>query len=253
MAFRRAVQSNRGPLDFLVIVTFGRTGSTTLQAVLNAHPHTIIRGENYGALRGIELYVRSIAEAADRHHAGSPSHPWYGTARLDPRLALRTQSDHVIDVLLRPKPDTQWLGFKEVRFEVGHFRDPDSLTSHLMFLQQLLPGARFVCNTRDPVDAAESGWWPDHPDAIQALRESVLNIGIAAANLRAILGPGRVVELDYAQWRGNPDFLTNELHSIGFPADLSIVTAALGEQLTHGPRRASVEGTTSESIEGDEG
>lgn len=237
MGLRRAHHARRESFDFLIIVTFGRTGSTTLQAVLNAHPHTIIRGENYGALRGIELYLRSIAEAADRHHAGSPNHPWYGTARLDPARALVSQRDQVIDVLLRPKPDTRWLGFKEVRFEVGHFRDAESVTAHLMFLQQLLPGARFIVNTRDPEDAAGSGWWPEHPDAIRALRETVANLHEAAESLRAMLGDGRVAELDYAEWRGHPQALTRELQSVGFPARLPVVTEVLGEQLTHGPRR----------------
>ena len=51
--------------EFLTIVTFGRSGSTALQAALNAHPHTIIRGENYNALRGLHAYIDAVAAAAD--------------------------------------------------------------------------------------------------------------------------------------------------------------------------------------------
>jgi len=227
----------RRDLNFLVIVTFGRTGSTVLQAALNAHPHTIIRGENYGAVRGIEMYVRAVSEAADRHHSGSPTHPWYGTARLNPAAILESQREHVIEHLLRPKSDTRWSGYKEVRFEIGHFPDSDSLTSHLLFIHQLLPGVRIIFNTRDPKDAAGSGWWPQHPDAEKALATTVANLQESADVLTQIVGPDRVVVLEYSRWKDDPDFLVEQLRSIGFPAESSIVKHVLAEQLTHGPAR----------------
>lgn len=228
---------SRRQLNFLVIVTFGRTGSTVLQAALNAHPHTIIRGENYGAVRGIEMYVRAVAEAADRHHSGSPAHPWYGTARLNPQEVLESQREHVIAHLLRPKSDTQWSGYKEVRFEVGHFSDTESLLSHLLFVHQLLPGVRFVVNTRDPVKAAGSGWWPEHPDAVNALHRTVAQLQESAELLTHMLGRDRVVALEYEQWKDDPALLTQELRSVGFPAKDGIVSRVLAEQLTHGPVR----------------
>lgn len=221
-------------LQFVTIVTFGRSGSTALQAALNAHPHTIIRGENYAALRGIEDYLSAIAAAADRHHAGQPHHPWYGTARLDPGAVLVDQRRHVIDYLLRPKPTTRWSGFKEVRYEVGHIADPDALTAHLLFLNTLLPGMRYLVNVRDPQAAAHSGWWREHPDARAALERTVDNLYSATELMQDVLGPGRATLIDHDRWSTDPQIVTDALREIDFPVDAALVQATLSEHYMHG-------------------
>lgn len=221
-------------LSFLTIVTFGRSGSTALQAALNAHPDTIIRGENYSALRGIQDYTDSIAAAADRHHAGKPQHPWFGTARLDPTAALTDQRRHVIEFLLRPKPTTRWTGFKEVRYEVGHIEDADVLANHLLFLNTLLPGMRYLVNVRDPQAAARSGWWSKHPDALGALEQTIENLREATTTVNAVLGPRRAVLIDHDRWRNEPQVVIDALSALGYPVDADIVRSALSEQLSHG-------------------
>lgn len=226
--------ANASGLSFLTIVTFGRSGSTALQAVLNAHPGTIIRGENYAALRGIQDYVESIAAAADRHHAGKPQHPWFGTARLDPVAVLADQRRHVIDFVLRPKPTTRWSGFKEVRYEVGHIADADALTNHLLFLNALLPGMRYLVNVRDPQAAARSGWWSEHPDALGALRHTVANLQEATRTLQSVLGPGRAVLIEHDRWATDAHVVIDALTELEYPVDESIVRATLAEQLSHG-------------------
>lgn len=221
-------------LSFLTIVTFGRSGSTALQAALNAHPDTVIRGENYAALRGMQAYVESIAAAADRHHSGKPQHPWFGTARLDASAVLADQRRHVIEHLLRPKATTRWTGFKEVRYEVGHIDDADALADHLLFLNTLLPGMRYLVNVRDPQAAAASGWWRAHPDAIGALERTVSNLLEAAQLLEAVLGPGRSVAIDHDRWAQDPQIVVDALTVLQFPVDPTLVRAALGERLSHG-------------------
>lgn len=221
-------------LRFLTIVTFGRSGSTALQAALNAHPDTIIRGENYAALRGIQDYVESIAAAADRHHAGKPHHPWFGTARLDPGAVLADQRRHVVEFLLRPKPTTRWSGFKEVRYEVGHIDDADALAHHLLFLNTLLPGMRYLVNVRDPQAAARSGWWSKHPDALGALEQTINNLRQATTTLDAVLGPQRAVLVNHDQWVDDPQVVIDALTELGYPVDADIVRTSLAEQLSHG-------------------
>lgn len=221
-------------LRFLTIVTFGRSGSTALQAALNAHPETIIRGENYSALRGIQDYLDSIAAAADRHHAGKPQHPWFGTARLDPIAVLADQRRHVIEFLLRPKPTTRWTGFKEVRYEVGHIDDADVLANHLLFLNALLPGMRYLVNVRDPHVAARSGWWSQHPDALDALERTIANLHEATSTVNAVLGPRRAVLIDHDRWVSDPQVVIDALSELGYPVDADIVRRSLAEQLSHG-------------------
>ena len=220
--------------EFLTIVTFGRSGSTALQAALNAHPHTIIRGENYNALRGLHAYVDAVAAAADRHNSGKPHHPWFGTARLDAPAVLADQRRHVIAHLLRPKADTRWLGFKEVRYEIGHFADADVMTDYLLFINALLPGVRRGSNVRDPQAAARSGWWREHPDAVTALERSVEHLREAAGTLADVLGPGRVALTEYEQWSADPSIGVSALKSIGFPVQEALIRESLSTHLEHG-------------------
>jgi hypothetical protein len=223
-------------LRYLTVVTYGRTGSTALQAALNALPGVLVRGENYGALRGLHDYVQALAETADRHHASGPAHPWFGSRglRLDDVLAgLREQ---VCATLLRPRRDTRWTGFKEVRYEPGHFADADELLDYLLFLDALLPGIAYVVNVRSAERVATSGWWPDHNDPLPVLRETRARLEGVSAELAELLGPGRVLLLDHDVWSADPQVLVDGFHRLGLPRDDDAVRRAWATRLGHGPR-----------------
>ncbi len=222
-------------LGFVTVVTYGRTGSTALQAALNALPGVIVRGENYSALRGLATYVQALAETADRHHAGRPAHPWYGSARLDPTSVVADLRGHVLRTVLRPKADTRWVGFKEVRYEPGHFASYDELLDYLLFLSKLLPGIRYLVNVRDPQAAARSGWWPGNENAIDVLTTTRDWLAEATADLSRMLGPGRAVLLDYDAWNGHPDVLVRAFDTLGLPKDDEAVRMAVDQRLEHGP------------------
>lgn len=222
-------------LRFVTVVTYGRTGSTVIQAALNALPGVVVRGENYAAMRGLYAYAQSIEETADRHHAGKPTHPWFGSARLRPSDVLADLRRHVIDTVLRPRGDTRWIGFKEVRYEPGHFESYDLLLDYLLFLGKLLPGLRYLVNVRDPAAAARSGWWPGNADAAAVLATTRDWLTDAAGDLTGILGPGRAALVDYDGWTGRPDVLCSAFASLGLPVDESAVRDVVLARLEHGP------------------
>ena len=223
------------PIRYLTVVTYGRTGSTVLQAALNALPGVLVRGENYSALRGLNAYVQALAETSDRHHAGRPTHPWFGSARLDPAAVLDDLRRHVLATVLRPRSDTRWVGFKEVRYEPGHFASYDDLLNYLLFLDKLFPGIVYVMNIRDPHDAARSGWWPGNANALEVLgttREWLLD---ATVDLGRMLGGSRVALLDYDEWHDDPQVLIEAFDALGLPRDDAAVRSAAGTRLVHGP------------------
>ncbi|MCX6433635.1 MAG: sulfotransferase [Actinobacteria bacterium] len=221
-------------LRYLTVVTYGRTGSTVLQSALNALPGVMIRGENYSALRGLNAYVQALAETADRHHAGKPTHPWFGSARLDPSAVVTDLRQHVLSTVLRPRTDTTWIGFKEVRYEPGHFVEYDDLLNYLLFLDKLFPGIAYVINVRDPQDAARSGWWPDNANAQEVLTTTRAWLTDATADLTRMLGPGRAVLLDYDEWDGHPEIVIEAFAELGLPRDDAAVRATVGARLGHG-------------------
>ncbi len=222
-------------MHYLTVVTYGRTGSTVLQAALNALPGVLVRGENYSALRGLNAYVQAVAETADRHHAGKPTHPWYGSRRLSPSDVVADLRRHVLDTLLRPSADTTWVGFKEVRYEPGHFPTYDDLLNYLLFLDKLFPGICYLLNVRDPEAAARSGWWPGNENALDVLATTRSWLVDATADLERMLGPSRAVLLDYEAWAGDPDALIAAFDRLGLPRDDDAVRAAVRQRLEHGP------------------
>jgi len=236
----RPAAAGRG-LRYLAVVTYGRTGSTALQAALNSLPGVCIRGENYSALRGLRQYVQSVAETASRHHAGRPTHPWFGSARLQPADVIDDLRRHTVGYLLRPPRGTRVIGFKEIRYEPGHFADYDDMLDYLIFLDKLLPGIGYLMNVRDPQDVARSGWWPDRPDATASLEVARSWLIDAVQDLNRHFGPGRsagadrAVLVEYESWSSDAGVLIDALARLGLPRDDAAVRAALGTRLDHGP------------------
>ena len=230
-------------LRYLTVVTYGRTGSTALQAALNALPGVLVRGENYSALRGLETYVQAITETADRHHAKRPQHPWFGSAQLEPQHILEDQRRHVVEYVLRPGNDTKVLGFKEVRYEPGHFETYEVMLSYLLFLNKLFPGITYIINVREPQDAARSGWWPNHEDPIAALTQSRDWLLQAAVDLNSILGSTQAQVLHYEDWQSNPEFLIETFKKIQLPSNDPGIRQAVAAQLDHGTHAESDEQT----------
>lgn len=234
--FKRAAPG-RSDLAFVTVVTYGRTGSTVIQAAMNALPGVLIRGENYGALCGLRAYVQSIAETAGRHSAGKPDHPWYGSARLDPAAVLADLRRHVVEFMLRPNRDTTVLGFKEIRYEPGHFAEYDNLLDYLLFLNKLFPGMRFLMNVRDAADAARSGWWPDNAQALEVLETTRRWLSDAVTDLNRILGADRAVLVDYEAWTADPQVLIDAFAALSLPRDDGAVRAIATTRLEHGPHQ----------------
>lgn len=233
MLRRRAGSDAR--LRYIAVVTYGRTGSTVLQAALNALPGVRIRGENYAALRGLRQYLQSVTETASRHHAGRPDHPWYGSARLDPSQVLADLRRHAIEFLLRPAADTKILGFKEIRYEPGHFSDYDDMLDYLLFLDKLFPGIGYLMNVRDPGAAARSGWWPERPNAIDDLSMARTWLAQAVEDLNRHFGQERAVLVAYEDWSRDWQVLVGAFTSLGLPRDDAAVRLVASTRLDHGP------------------
>jgi hypothetical protein len=143
----------------VLIVTYGRSGSTLLQGVLNAIPGFLIRGENYDFCHGLYLSWKALVNAKRRFGDETSIHPdsaWFGAGLLDPDGFLDAARLALIKQLQIPNSgEVRVFGFKEIRY-LGHLSD---LEGYLNFLAQLLPDLAIIFNTRNHDQVCESGFW----------------------------------------------------------------------------------------------
>lgn len=164
----------------MFVVTYGRSGSTLLQGILNSTPGWLLRGENGGAVYHLHRHFAEITGRPQSRRRETPfpvTDAWFGLDRYPRRLAVADLRRLVVDTLLRPEPETRVSGFKEIRWD-----QPD-LADYLRFLQRLFPGARFVFNTRNHADVARSKWWAQAADPLAELARVEAHQAAAAAEL----------------------------------------------------------------------
>jgi hypothetical protein len=145
---------------FVFIVTYGRSGSTVMQSVLQAMDGYFIRGENNNALAPIFDFYQALVQAQTKNtKPNPPPHgPWYGIDEVDVDAVIqKTVELFIKDVLNVPK-GTKRAGFKEIRFhDVGIEKFPRFLD----FIIKFFPNTRFVFNKRGADGVSKSGWWRD--------------------------------------------------------------------------------------------
>ena len=147
----------------ILIVTYGRSGSTLLQGLLNSIEGCLVRGENYNFCYGLfEAYESLVKTKQEDYQKGQLSRkvedPWYGASLFDENRFLADARKLVFHQL---NPDEQVLsciGFKEIRYVDKNF-DPNKLQAYLDFLEKLFPNPAFIMLTRDHDQIIKSGWW----------------------------------------------------------------------------------------------
>jgi hypothetical protein len=150
----------RSPYESVFIVTYGRSGSTLLQGLLNSIPGWLVRGENFNFCHGLFHAHEAIENAKRQYGAVEASHssafPWFGAGELDPDAFLAAAREIVRTQLLGTggSDPVTCIGFKEIRYPGL----PD-LHPFLDFLAKLFPPAAFLHLTRDPAEVARSAWW----------------------------------------------------------------------------------------------
>lgn len=152
--------------DYCFVVTYGRSGSTLMQGILNAIPGYFIRGENAGVMNALHsAFVQARSWA--RKYAGvsndDPTNSWYGISGFDEGAYCRAARSLVIDAFIRPPPGTRCMGFKEIRFDF-----PD-LADFLDFQEHVFPNCCFVFHFRSLDATSKSDWWKNNPKAIDEL------------------------------------------------------------------------------------
>lgn len=214
------------------VVTYGRSGSTLIQAVLNAIPGYLIRGENNNALLGLYKSWRALVRSPDiarmlrEARASGPDHPWFGAEAIDSDAYRASLCATFTQYVLRPDATTKVCGFKEIRT----LADPGAFADYLGFLQTGFPNTRIIFNTRDAEDVCRSSWWRRHdPQEVKAMvtaADSVFRAHVAD-------NPGRAVLLRYEDYTVDHTALEPLFALLGDRPDEAALRAIMARRLTH--------------------
>lgn len=154
--------------DSILIITYGRSGSTLLQGILNSIDGCLIRGENNNLCYHIfEAYQALIK--TKKYNGYTPNLPHFGSYLLNEKLFLKYAKDLFIEQLIGDQilnNDIVCYGFKEIRY----VRIDEYFEEYLDFLQQVFPNVAFVFNTRNHREVVKSDWWAEKdPDEVTEL------------------------------------------------------------------------------------
>ena len=216
------------PEGHVFVVTYGRSGSTLVQTLLQSIDGYFIRGENANVLWPLFQATQRIAEA--RHDHGyreiESKGPWFGINEVDPEAFARGLVDVFVKEVLRPPADARVIGFKEIRFHEAE----DDFDAYLSFIAQHFAPARFIFNMRGWQDVAKSGWWKNcDEEMVQSLVEKSDAMFAEFAKSH----PGMCLMVRYEDYLGNPPYWRKLFDFLGEAYDPAKVEELCARQLKH--------------------
>jgi len=145
--------------NYVFIVTYGRSGSTLLQSILQSIDGYCIRGENNNILFSIYQVAQKLYQTSNKINDGSPadpSHPWYGANNFNPPRFVKKMVALFIEEILQPSDEARTVGFKEIRY---YQAQGEEFEKYLNFITEFFTPCKFVFNMREWHSVAKSGWW----------------------------------------------------------------------------------------------
>jgi hypothetical protein len=159
----------------VLICATGRSGSTTLQRIINSIPNSNICGENFGAIQSLlEFYVKLQISTFDYipGHLNPISYDqlikrnikpaWYNSYKL---TNMEDNIRNMIRQMFKKDESTSLWGFKEIRYDKKKL-------NILKKLKSLFPSLKIIVHIRENIiDQSNSGWHQKDQNAIFNLKK----------------------------------------------------------------------------------
>ena len=150
----------------ILICAIGRSGSTTMQRILNTNPNSNICGENMGAVNSLLEFYKRIKITTFEYVPGhkipftlnylvkknvKPS--WYNSYNYD---EIVNNIKQMIIRLFKLNEQTNIWGFKEIRYEGNNLK-------YLHEFKELFPQTKVILQIRENIEVqSNSGWFKDN-------------------------------------------------------------------------------------------
>ena len=157
----------------ILICATGRSGSTTMQRIINSVPNSNICGENFGAINSLLEFYKRIKTTTFDYVPGhlrpasyediiskdvKPS--WYNSYNFQQTVSMIKM---MIVSLFKNTSATNMWGFKEIRYDNGNIK-------YLKEFKELFPQTKVIIQIRGNIAAqSQSSWLKKDKNAIQYL------------------------------------------------------------------------------------
>lgn len=218
----------------VIVVTYGRTGSTLLQGLLNTINGVAVLGENDNAFYHLYMYQKTIKEASLRHNGEAPNGPFYGCSMPRHELTAEAIRNVINAYFYSAKTITgaHCIGFKEVKYyQIG-----SNLIEYLDFLDQNFPNPLFIFLSRAHHEIVQSGWWSDM--CPQEVLEQVSAVETTARNFAQ--QRKNTYFIDYNDVVKENKNLRNLFHKIGATYNAQRARVIFDTPHSYNPSRTSV-------------
>jgi hypothetical protein len=160
----------------VLICATGRSGSTTLQRIINTIPNSNICGENYGAVNSlldfyIKLHITSIQQVPGRYNPVSYEEiinkrvkpAWYNSYKI---TEMEEKIRDTITTMFKKNSNTKLWGFKEIRYDLKK-------VNFLKSFKQLFPQTKVIIQIREDIETqSQSSWHKRDKNAITYLKNT---------------------------------------------------------------------------------
>jgi hypothetical protein len=160
----------------VLICATGRSGSTTLQRIINTIPNSNICGENFGAINSLLEFYRRIKTTTIDYvpgHYNPVSYEemvkhnikpaWYNSYNYFQIIQLIKMT---ILNMFKNSSNTNIWGFKEIRYDSGNI-------NYIKDFKDLFPQTKVIVHVRENIQAqSKSGWFKNDKNAIPFLNKT---------------------------------------------------------------------------------
>ena len=157
----------------VLICATGRSGSTTMQRLINTIPNSNICGENFGAINSLLEFYRRIKYSTENNipgHLHPASYDSIVSKNIKPAWYNSYNYAQIIQLIkitivnmFKNKETTNIWGFKEIRYDSGNIK-------YIEDFKELFPQTKVIIHIRENTGAqSKSGWFKDDKNASKFL------------------------------------------------------------------------------------
>ena len=160
----------------ILICATGRSGSTTMQRLINTIPNSNICGENFGAINSLLEFYRRIKYSTKNNipgHLTPASYEQIVCKNIKPSWYNSYNFSQIVQLIkitivnmFKNKETTNVWGFKEIRYDDGNIK-------YIEDFKELFPQTKVIIHFRENIEAqSKSGWHKNNKNAVNFLTKT---------------------------------------------------------------------------------